>query len=114
MIKSLKKFLALTAVYALLSTLIAAFNTFSIDGIANIGSLVGAAAVLLGSGRLMADKNVAMESIAMQQRLDAAYGAPEENRGRQRIDLTLPAGALLFSGLAWLVAMQATLYLRAA
>jgi len=108
--RHVKTFFLLLLVYAVITAVVSWFTSLALSDLTNTGTTVGAIGLLLGGWRVLSPSSPAIEEIAFQQRLDEFSRDKRETVGGEPIRVFLPSGPLFFSGLAWVVFMQAARY----
>lgn len=96
----------------ILSLLLTLFNEHSLATFVNLGSYVGAGALLLGCWQLTSSSSDVVQNLHMQQRVDNFHAelAGEPHPHKDMIQTYLSSGTLAFGGLFWLVLLQTVRY----
>ncbi|WP_284620771.1 hypothetical protein [Aquabacterium humicola] len=110
--RSLNSFAALFGTCVAITVIISLFTGLSASAFINIGSYVGALALLLGCWRLLNSNNDAIDQTHAIQQLQNFRA---EMRGKSKMHLQiipmfLSSGALVSAGLVWLVILQTVRY----
>jgi hypothetical protein len=108
----LKSFALILLACVALSLVLALFNGRSLAALIDIGSYIGAAAMLLGCWRTLNGPTDVIQDLHMNQRLE---NLDAQRSGRRpvhtdMVPMFLSSGPLAFAGLFWLVILQAIRY----
>ncbi len=107
---SIKRFLVVLAICALLSILLAALNGASLATLINLGSYVGAGSLLLGAWRQFSSN----DALEMAQDVQHLQNLNATRSGREpphkQLIASLSSGPMFFAGLVWLVLLQTIRY----